>query len=107
MDLRVDHARIVQVVSNLIDNASKCTRRSEADIRITLVDGSDVTIDVTDNGPGSMNRYCHTCSTCSIREVHPRQAAWAWGSASASESSRCTAARFRPARTRAARERAS
>ena len=51
VDLRVDHARIVQVVSNLIDNASKYSPE-QADIRITLVDGSEVTIDVTDNGPG-------------------------------------------------------
>ena len=51
VEMHVDHARIVQVVSNLIDNASKYSPE-HADVRVTLTDGTELTIDVTDNGPG-------------------------------------------------------
>jgi signal transduction histidine kinase len=51
VELQADHARMVQVVSNLIDNASKyCPEH--ADIGVTLIDGEVVTLIVTDSGPG-------------------------------------------------------
>ena len=51
IEVDVDHARMVQVVSNLIDNASKYSPE-EAEIRVVVLDGDAVSIDVTDTGPG-------------------------------------------------------
>jgi signal transduction histidine kinase len=48
---RVDQARMLQVVSNLIDNASKYSPTgSRVEIRVS--DGPAVSIEVRDNGPG-------------------------------------------------------
>ncbi|MGE3958741.1 MAG: ATP-binding protein [Vicinamibacterales bacterium] len=50
--LDVDTARITQVLSNLIDNASKYSQPC-ADIRVNVAEDADgVVIDVSDNGPG-------------------------------------------------------
>jgi signal transduction histidine kinase len=49
--LPVDHARMVQVITNLIDNASKYSPGRTA-IEVTLADRDDVQIDVADAGPG-------------------------------------------------------
>ncbi len=52
VDLHADQVRLVQVLSNLIDNASKYSP-AHAEICVTLLDlGSDVTIEVADDGPG-------------------------------------------------------
>jgi len=51
VELQADHARMVQVISNLIDNASKYSPE-QADIAVTLADGQVVTLIVTDTGPG-------------------------------------------------------
>jgi signal transduction histidine kinase len=47
----VDHARIVQVLSNLIDNASKYSPEGVA-IDVVLREGDEVELEVSDNGPG-------------------------------------------------------
>ena len=50
--LHADHARLVQVMSNLIDNASKYSP-AQATICVTVADlGAEVTIEVADDGPG-------------------------------------------------------
>ena len=51
IEVDIDHARMVQVISNLIDNASKYSPE-QAEIRVVVADGDVVTIDVTDTGPG-------------------------------------------------------
>ena len=51
IEVDVDHARMVQVISNLIDNASKYSPE-EAKIRVLVADGDMISIDVTDSGPG-------------------------------------------------------
>lgn len=48
----IDHARIVQVVSNLVDNASKYSP-DDAAVRVSLrANATDATIEVLDTGPG-------------------------------------------------------
>jgi signal transduction histidine kinase len=47
----VDYARMVQVVSNLIDNASKYSQE-RADIHVLLRAEDEVDLEVSDNGPG-------------------------------------------------------
>ena len=50
--LDVDAGRILQVLSNLVDNAAKYSP-THADIRVNLTDDEDgITLDVSDNGPG-------------------------------------------------------
>jgi signal transduction histidine kinase len=49
--LMADEARLVQVLSNLLDNASKYSPE-QADIHVRVADGDLVTIEVTDTGPG-------------------------------------------------------
>ncbi len=52
VQVHADHTRLVQVLSNLIDNASKYSP-ARAEIGVTVTDrGVDVTIEVTDDGPG-------------------------------------------------------
>ncbi len=52
VDLHADPVRVVQVLSNLIDNASKYSP-AQAEICVFVVDlGADVTIEVSDDGPG-------------------------------------------------------
>jgi signal transduction histidine kinase len=51
VDVHVDHTRIVQVISNLVDNASKYSPE-QAEIRVSIIDASDATIEVLDDGPG-------------------------------------------------------
>ncbi len=52
VQMHADHTRLVQVLSNLIDNASKYSP-ARAEIRVTVADlDADVTIEVTDDGPG-------------------------------------------------------
>jgi|KBSMisStaDraftv2_1062788.scaffolds.fasta_scaffold66860_3 signal transduction histidine kinase len=51
IEVDIDHARMVQVISNLIDNASKYSPE-QAELRVVVVDGDVVSIDVTDTGPG-------------------------------------------------------
>jgi signal transduction histidine kinase len=51
VQLLADAARIVQVLSNLIDNASKYSP-DRADISVSVADGEIVTVEVTDSGPG-------------------------------------------------------
>ena len=47
----VDHARMVQVLSNLIDNASKYSQET-AEIQVALRDEREIDLEVSDNGPG-------------------------------------------------------
>lgn len=49
--LGIDHARMVQVVSNLIDNASKYSPEG-AEVSVRVVQDDGVMIEVSDNGPG-------------------------------------------------------
>jgi len=51
IDVEADHARMVQVISNLIDNASKYSPE-QAHITVGVVDGDVIAIEVTDTGPG-------------------------------------------------------
>lgn len=51
VDVEVDHVRMVQVVSNLIDNASKYSPE-QADVTVRVADGNVISIEVTDTGPG-------------------------------------------------------
>jgi len=51
IEIEADHARMVQVVSNLIDNASKYSPE-QTDITVRVVDGNVISIDVLDTGPG-------------------------------------------------------
>jgi len=52
VNIHADPARLVQVLSNLIDNASKYSP-AQAEICVIVVDrGTDVTIEVADDGPG-------------------------------------------------------
>jgi signal transduction histidine kinase len=51
IDVDVDHARMVQVISNLIDNASKYSPE-QAEICVLVEDGDVISIHVTDTGPG-------------------------------------------------------
>ncbi len=52
VEASIDHARLVQVVSNLVDNASKYSPEHAA-VRVRLLTtGSTATIEVLDTGPG-------------------------------------------------------
>ncbi len=51
VDVEVDHVRMVQVVSNLIDNASKYSPE-QAEVTVRVADGNVISIEVTDTGPG-------------------------------------------------------
>jgi signal transduction histidine kinase len=52
VDARIDEVRVVQVVSNLLDNASKYSPNG-AHVALRLTDSADlVTVEVSDNGPG-------------------------------------------------------
>jgi signal transduction histidine kinase len=51
VDMHVDQARMVQVLSNLIDNATKYSPEGAA-ISVAIHDGAYVRLEVTDDGPG-------------------------------------------------------
>ena len=96
-----DHARLSQVVSNLLDNAVKFTPDGgEIGVRLRA-QGAQAVLTVRDNGSGiPAELQPHIFTAFAVSEAHPRtaaQAAWDWGCRSPRPSPSCTAVRSKRA----------
>jgi signal transduction histidine kinase len=91
-----DHKRLVQVVANLLNNATKYTPEGGTlELRLDA-DGEDYVLSVLDDGIGMEAGLVDACSTCSPRPSArrtARRAAWDWAWRWSRAWSSCTAAR--------------
>jgi signal transduction histidine kinase len=78
-NVRADDERLHQVLSNLLNNAMKYTRKGDTVTLRAKVDGEFAVIEVKDTGPGIPGRNSPTCSSRISRATRNRRAIAAWG----------------------------